>query len=164
MRSAFYLGVDAIVISNHCAPFSAVTLKASAGSAEFLPLMTASQPIGFLDACKANGWKVYAANAPKMSSPLAPKAFSTSNVGRPLRNDPCILVLGSEGEGLRWRIQKKADFQISIEGQRHGEGEVDSLNVSVAAGLLFQAFLRQPDTHMRIDSFEENKFKEDSLF
>ena len=150
--------------SGHCAPFSTVALKASAGSAEFLPLMTASQPISFLDACKASGWRVYAANAPKKGRAPMPKAFSTSNFGRPLQNDPCILVLGSEGEGLRWKIQKKADFEVFIEGQRHGQGEVDSLNVSVAAGLLFEAFLRQSHKQMRVDVKEKNCLKEDPLF
>jgi len=61
-----------------------------------------------------------------------------------VRKHPCILVLGSEGEGLRWDIQKKASFDVGIEGQRIGQGTVDSLNVSVAAGLLCEAFLRKP--------------------
>ena len=59
-------------------------------------------------------------------------------------NHPCVLILGGEGEGLRWGIQKKADFLLSIEGYRSGKGGVDSLNVSVAAGLLCEAFLRRP--------------------
>ena len=61
-----------------------------------------------------------------------------------MRNHPCIVVLGGEGEGLRWNIQSKADFSIGIEGRRLGQGQVDSLNVSVAAGLLCDAFLRKP--------------------
>jgi len=62
-------------------------------------------------------------------------------------------MLGSEGEGLRWNLQKKADATVSIEGgwRLQGEqgsaadaGRVDSLNVSVAAGLLVEGFLRAP--------------------
>lgn len=70
--------------------------------------------------------------------------LTTSNINSPARNHPCVLVLGGEGEGLRWNLQKKADFLLSIEGHRSGQGGVDSLNVSVAAGLLCEAFLRRP--------------------
>lgn len=49
-------------------------------------------------------------------------------------------MLGGEGEGLRWNLQKKADYLVRIEGQRLGQGGVDSLNVSVAAGILCEAF------------------------
>lgn len=57
------------------------------------------------------------------------------------------MVLGGEGEGLRWNIQSKADFSVGIEGQRLGQNQVDSLNVSVAAGLLCDAFLRKPSVY-----------------
>lgn len=59
-------------------------------------------------------------------------------------------MLGSEGEGLRWNLQKKADATVNIEGgwrlhaDQGADGRVDSLNVSVAAGLLVEGFLRAP--------------------
>lgn len=53
-------------------------------------------------------------------------------------------MLGGEGEGLRASLQKRANHVIGIEGQRLGQGGVDSLNVSVAAGVLCEAFMRQP--------------------
>lgn len=53
-------------------------------------------------------------------------------------------MLGGEGEGLRPNLRKRADFVVGIEGQRLGTGGVDSLNVSVAAGVLCEAFLRKP--------------------
>ena len=61
-----------------------------------------------------------------------------------MRDHPCLLILGGEGEGLRWNIQSKADLKVGIEGMRAGHVGVDSLNVSVAAGLLCEAFLRKP--------------------
>ena len=134
-----------MITCNHNAPLSSVALKASAGAAEMLPLMTVNQPIAFLDACKANCWKVYAADAPKTSGSSGSKALTTSTLGNPLSRNPCILILGSEGEGLRWRIHKKADLDIGIEGQNLGSGDLDSLNVSVAGALLFEAFLRRRD-------------------
>ena len=53
-------------------------------------------------------------------------------------------MLGGEGEGLRPNLRKRADFVVGIEGHRLGKGGVDSLNVSVAAGVLCEAFLRKP--------------------
>ena len=53
-------------------------------------------------------------------------------------------MLGGEGEGLRPNLQKRADCVVGIEGQRLGKGGVDSLNVSVAAGILCEAFMREP--------------------
>lgn len=52
-------------------------------------------------------------------------------------------MLGSEGEGLRWNLRSKADVDVYIRGDR-GRGGVDSLNVSVAAGILCNAFVRVP--------------------
>ena len=56
-------------------------------------------------------------------------------------------MLGSEGQGLRLNLLKKADYLITIEGQRKDVGGVDSLNVSVAAALLCEAMLRRPAVH-----------------
>ena len=53
-------------------------------------------------------------------------------------------MLGGEGTGLKPDLQRKADYLVSISGQRSGQGGVDSLNVSVAAGLLAEVFLRRP--------------------
>ncbi|KAL9131282.1 MAG: hypothetical protein Q9217_000770 [Psora testacea] len=153
MRSAFFLGVDAVAVSSHSAPFSPVSLKASAGAAECLPLVTVAQPNTFIDACKKNGWKAYAADA-SSEYIRKQKRLATSNLGSPLQRHPCILILGSEGEGLRWKIQEKADFDVGIEGQRGGQGGVDSLNVSVAAGLLCEAFLRKPNAMGKLNAIK----------
>lgn len=162
LRSTYFLGVDAVAIATrNSAPFSPVALKASAGASENLPLMSVSQPSAFIDGCKANGWKIYAAVAPGgFKSPGAkvgrPANYTTATLGQPLRNDPCILILGGEGEGLRWNVQRKADKEIGVEGERLGQGGVDSLNVSVAAGILCDAFLRKPANFIKDDNFSSN--------
>lgn len=133
------------IANRSSAPISPVALKASAGATENLPLVSVDQPGRFLDQCKTNGWKIYAAASPgSYKRPNSDRYLSASALGSPIRENPCVLVLGAEGEGLRWDIQKKANFDVGIEGQRLGQGKVDSLNVSVAAGLLCEAFLRKP--------------------
>jgi tRNA G18 (ribose-2'-O)-methylase SpoU len=47
-----------------------------------------------------------------------------------------VAVLGNEGKGLRHEITKGCDYIVKIPG---GQGTVDSLNVSVAAGILFHS-------------------------
>ena len=162
LRSAFFLGVDTVAISNRSsAPVSPVAIKASAGASESLPLVSVSQPGGFIDQCKRNGWKIYAAVAPTPGKRTGlGNYFSTSDLGSPVRNHPCLLILGGEGEGLRWSIQTKADFDVGIDGPRNGHGKVDSLNVSVAAGLLCEAFLRKPAGRWKLDMDE--KVQEDN--
>ena len=123
---------------------SPVALKASAGASESLPLLTVNQPGQFLEKCQANGWKVYAAVMPNPGKQSRKGSYlTTSTLGSPVRDHPCIVILGGEGEGLRWNVQSKADYSIGIEGGRLGQGQVDSLNVSVDAGLLCEAFLRK---------------------
>jgi 23S rRNA (guanosine2251-2'-O)-methyltransferase len=51
----------------------------------------------------------------------------------------CALVLGAEGSGLHEQVRKKCDFLISIPMQ----GQVASLNVSVAAAVVMYEVLRQ---------------------
>lgn len=153
LRTAFFLGVDTVAISNRSsAPVSPVAIKASAGASETLPLVSVSQPGNFIDQCKSNDWKIYAAAPPTPSKRTGlGNYFSTSNLGSPVRTHPCLLILGGEGEGPRWNIQRKADFDVGIDGPRLGQGKVDSLNVSVAAGLLCEAFLRKPSGRRKID-------------
>lgn len=153
LRTAFFLGVDTVAISNrNSAPISPVAIKASAGASETLPLVSVGKPANFIDQCKGNGWKIYAAAAPTPGKRIGLGNYlSISGLGNPLRNQPCLLILGSEGEGVQWNIRRKADFDVGIDGPRIGRSNVDSLNVSVAAGLLCEAFLRKPIKGRRID-------------
>lgn len=135
------------VSNRNSAPLSPVALKASAGASENVPLLSVNNPDKFIDECKSNAWSIFAAVAPsepKRDGSTRSHYFTTTTLGSPTRDSPCILILGSEGYGLRWNLQRKADYNIGIEGQRLGQGGVDSLNVSVAAGLLCDAFLRVP--------------------
>ena len=153
LRTAFFLGVDTVAISNrNSAPLSPVAIKASAGASEALPLVSVSKPVNFIDQCKSNGWKIFAATAPTPGRRTGLGNYlSLSDLEGCIRNQPCILILGGEGEGLHWNIRRKADFDVGIMGPRIGQSNVDSLNVSVAAGLLCEAFLRKTIKGKKID-------------
>jgi 21S rRNA (GM2251-2'-O)-methyltransferase len=162
IRTASFLGITAIALSTrNSAPLSPVVLKASAGASENITLFSINKPAGFVTDSKRAGWKVYAAVAPRASPAQVPprstthKASSSSSshsnapsittddllLSNPLDRDPCILMLGNEGEGLRWNLRSKADVEIAIAGSGAHRGGVDSLNVSVAAGILCHAFV-----------------------
>jgi 21S rRNA (GM2251-2'-O)-methyltransferase len=144
IRTASFMGVTAIAVSTRSsAPFSPVVLKASAGASENIRIFSVNKPAGFVKDSKAAGWKVYAAVAPP--GPAGPQGIAPSvmlnKLEAPLDSDPCILMLGGEGEGLRWSLRGKADVEVVIEGSSDKAG-VDSLNVSVAAGILCNTFLK----------------------
>jgi 23S rRNA (guanosine2251-2'-O)-methyltransferase len=52
---------------------------------------------------------------------------------------PIGLVVGSEGDGVSRLVREKCDFTASIPMK----GEIDSLNASVAAGVLMYEIVRQ---------------------
>ncbi|CAK7220463.1 hypothetical protein SBRCBS47491_004197 [Sporothrix bragantina] len=153
LRSASFLGVSAVAVSKHSsATLTSVALKASAGAAEAMALFSVETPETFLAESRRAGWKVYTAVPPPEDA-----GSGTSGVQRsgkkpvldldgiehtdPLKKDAIILVMGSEGEGLPRAIRRQADVEVTI-ANRSGSNVVDSLNVSVATGLLCASFLK----------------------
>ncbi|KAH7412404.1 mitochondrial putative rRNA methyltransferase [Cadophora sp. MPI-SDFR-AT-0126] len=156
IRTASFLGVSAVAISaRNSASFTPVVLKASAGASENITLFFVSKPAQFIVDSKTAGWHVYAAVAPsKRSDPSMPASLSTDDLADPLSEAPCILMLGSEGEGLRWNLRSKADVDLYIQGSGQSFN-VDSLNVSVATGILCNAFLSKKDGKAAIPLTDE---------
>lgn len=142
VRTASFMGVTAVVLSKRgSAPVTPTVLKASAGAAETLTIMSTESVVDFVADSKGNGWKIYAAVPPKAEA--SRRQVDTYDVEStdPLLEQPCVLILGNEGEGLSRQLKRAADVEVSIPNMG-GSKVVDSLNVSVAAGLLCQAFLR----------------------
>jgi 21S rRNA (GM2251-2'-O)-methyltransferase len=151
IRSAAFFGVDAIALIEHnLAPFSPVTLKASAGAAEGMRYLKIKKDLDFVNRSQANGWKFFAAVAPTSASASRGRlrTLRSREVEEALREAPCVLMLGGEGDGLRPRLQKAADGMVAIDGAAglSSESGLDSLNVSVAAALLMQTFVKGSNT------------------
>lgn len=157
VRSAYFLGIDALVFAGrNSAPLNPVAIKASAGAAENMTILSVSNEVAFIKQSKANGWRFYAADAPGLGStlfdPLAPTDGSSGPSFNHLTQAPSVLMMGSEASGLSPHIKSHADSIVSIPGARLERGigvssdpaRVDSLNVSVAAALLMEMFLRLP--------------------
>jgi 21S rRNA (GM2251-2'-O)-methyltransferase len=156
IRTASFLGVTAIAVSTrNSASFTSVVLKASAGASENVTLFSVNKPAGFLVDSKAAGWKIFAAVAPSdRRDPEVPESMTTDELEDPLSEDPCILMLGGEGEGLRKNLRSKADVNLSIRGSGRSHN-VDSLNVSVAAGILCNSFLKRRNEKLNASPTED---------
>lgn len=145
IRTATYFGVDGIITYSHStAPFSAATLKASAGSAEYMTLLKTNRSVQFMKTSQANGWRFFAAVAPESASvsTAARNRPFTSPAESALNKHPCVLILGEEGSGIQPKHQKAADSVVSIERFGSAGAGIESLNVSVAAALLCDRFIR----------------------
>jgi 23S rRNA (guanosine2251-2'-O)-methyltransferase len=131
-RSAEVAGAAGVVIpERRAAAVTPAAAKASAGAVEHLPVARVRNLADWLAGAKGQDAWVYGAEAD------APKLHSEVEwVGR------AVLVLGSEGKGLRTRVASKCDELVSIP-QR---GQLDSLNASVAAAvMLFEAVRQRGD-------------------
>ncbi|KAH9863987.1 hypothetical protein J1614_009920 [Plenodomus biglobosus] len=165
-RSAYFLGVDAIITStNHVAPWSHIALKASAGAAEAIPIFKVGKPNDFLTKSSQAGWKIYASNAvppapPSTESPTAETPETETNKivytfpkssrrvdgdHCPVAEHPTILMMGAEATGLKHGLSNLAHYNVGIpHGRDANEVGVDSLNVSAAASVLCYEMLQRP--------------------
>ncbi|KAJ8604275.1 hypothetical protein MRB53_041873 [Persea americana] len=70
----------------------------------------------------------------------------------PLAKGPCVLVLGNEDEGLPPWLVRAASDRLTIDSRADLPEDFDSLNVSVAAGLLSETFMRAPASSPALNS------------
>lgn len=127
-RSAECAGAGAVVIGERrSAEVTAAVCKASAGAVEHLPVARVRNLADFLIDCKSRGMWCYGAHAG------APVAYDSVDYGGGV-----VLVLGSEGRGLRPRVAATCDALLAIPLR----GRVQSLSVSAAAAVLLYAAAR----------------------
>lgn len=126
LRSAVASGAaGAIVPQRKMAPLSATTVRASAGTADRIPVSRVVNLAESLFQCKERGYWIAGLDA------VADQTIWNADWDRPL-----VIVIGSEGRGLRPRVRDMCDFLVSIPMP----GPAESLNASVAAGItLFAA-------------------------
>ena len=128
-RTADAAGADGVVQqSRHAARLDGAAAKASAGAVAHVRVATVVNIARTLEALKAKGvWIVGLAGA-------APQQYDDVNLTL-----PTALVLGAEGKGLRRLVRARCDWLVSIPMA----GQVSSLNVSVAAGIVLFEAVRQ---------------------
>lgn len=128
LRTAEASGAHGIIVpKRRSASLSYAVGKASAGAIEYVPVARVSNISAAIEELKQKGLWVYGA-----------ELGGTSWYGQDY-SGPVALVIGSEGRGLGRLIKEKCDFIISLPMK----GKINSLNASVAAGILMFEVARQ---------------------
>ncbi|VEU21168.1 DEKNAAC102118 [Brettanomyces naardenensis] len=140
LRSAYFLGVDFVVLSEkNCASLTPLVSKASSGAMEFLPIFSSAKPLKFFEESAKNGWSVISTVAPSQISKFQDKAITDDELSDVVHRSPVLLVVGSEGTGIRRNLINRSTYVVGMDGRRPELDEsVDSLNVSVATALLVE--------------------------
>jgi len=129
LRSANAFGVTAVLIpKDRSAPLSDVAKKAASGAAETTPLITVTNLNRMIKQLQAMG--IWFVGLDTQASLHLREVDLTDSIG---------IVLGGEGRGLRRLTRETCDYLAKIDIQ----GDVDSLNVSVATGIALYEVKRQ---------------------
>ncbi|MGH1470649.1 MAG: 23S rRNA (guanosine(2251)-2'-O)-methyltransferase RlmB [Cellvibrionaceae bacterium] len=129
LRTAEAAGVQAVIApKDNSASVNSTVRKVASGAAETLPYIVVTNLSRTLKALQRRGvWIVGSAGEAEQS------IYQTDFTG------PKAIVMGAEGEGMRRLTREHCDFLASIPMQ----GQVSSLNVSVAVGVFLFESLRQ---------------------
>ena len=129
LRSAEAAGVTAVIQpKDNSAALNQAARKTACGAAELVPLVTVTNLKRTLEKLRKDGFWVSGA-----AGEGAVDAFTADLTG------PRVIVMGSEGRGLRKGIRDACDELVAIPMA----GAISSLNVSVATGVLLFEALRQ---------------------
>lgn len=128
IRTANLAGAHGVIIPKHRAVgLTATVARTSAGALNFTPVAKVTNLGAAMDELKKEGlWFVCA----DMKGEVMYRQNLTGPIG---------LVIGNEGEGVSRLVREKCDFTASIPMK----GDIDSLNASVATGVLAYEIVRQ---------------------
>ena len=128
IRTANLAGAHGVIIpKRRAAGLTATVAKTSAGALNYTPVAKVTNIAAAIEELKKEGmWFVCA----DMGGETMYSLNLTGSIG---------LVIGNEGEGVSRLVKEKCDFIASIPMK----GDIDSLNASVAAGVLAYEIVRQ---------------------
>jgi 23S rRNA (guanosine2251-2'-O)-methyltransferase len=128
IRTANLAGAHGIIIpKNRAVGLTAVVARTSAGALNYTPVAKVTNLVKTMEDLKKKGLWFACAD---MDGELMYKTNLTGPIG---------LIIGSEGTGVGKLIKEKCDYVVSIPMK----GDIDSLNASVAAGVLAYEIVRQ---------------------
>jgi 23S rRNA (guanosine2251-2'-O)-methyltransferase len=129
LRSAAACGVDGVFVpARGASPLTATAQKAAAGYSDRVPLAEAQNLVVLIGRLKEHGVWIVGLDS-GASTPWTGFDYTL----------PLALVLGGEGKGIRRLVREHCDIVVGIPLA----GGVDSLNVSVAAGVALFEVVRQ---------------------
>lgn len=129
LRTADCTGVHGVIVpKRRSAGLTAVVAKTSAGAVEYVRVARVANLVQTIEKLKEAGLWIAGADAG------APQSFYQTKL-----TGPIAVVIGSEGNGLSRLVREKCDFILSLPMFGH----VNSLNASVAAGVILYEVVRQ---------------------
>jgi len=128
-RTAVCCGAQAIIIPDKgVGALNEEAVKSSAGALEKIQVCRVNSLFKTIDELHLNGIKVYAS-----------EMTAITNVFQIDFKEPCAIVLGSEEKGINPALMKLCDEKFKIPMAQ----EFESLNVSVATGMILYEVMRQ---------------------
>ena len=128
IRTANLCGAHGVVIPKHRAVgLTATVVKASAGAINYTPVVKVTNIGKTIDELKERGLWFACAD-------MGGEVMYNCNLTGPIG-----LVIGNEGSGVSRLVREKCDYIVSVPMK----GNIDSLNASVAAGVLAYEIVRQ---------------------
>lgn len=129
IRTTEAIGGSAVVVTKAHAPqITPTIIKASAGATAHIPVQQVPNLARFLDEAKEAGFWV-----------IGTSDRGTQPINSIATYKPAIVVIGSEGSGMRQLTQNLCDVIIRIPLK----GKVSSLNASVACGIVLWELLKE---------------------
>jgi 23S rRNA (guanosine2251-2'-O)-methyltransferase len=129
VRTAHAAGADAVVIpERRAAPLTETVERAAAGALAYLPVARITNVSQTLEKLKQLGFWIYGLDE-----------RGTELYHQVKYAEPTVIVLGGEGKGLHEGVKKHCDVLVRIPMA----GEVSSLNVSVATGVVLFEWRRR---------------------
>ena len=130
IRSAAAFGIHCVIIPDRrAASLTEGTAKSAAGALAHVPVARVGNTVQAIEALKQEGFWIIGT---EMNGISLSKATIPS---------PWVLIIGSEGKGMRPLVRKHCDMTLSIPMI----GGVGSLNASVAAGILLYALTEKEE-------------------
>lgn len=129
LRTAECSGVNGIIVTKHnSAPINATVVKTSAGATEHVKITQVNNLANTIKLLKENGFWIVGSSLDNA------KIYTEVDFAIPI-----VLIVGNEEKGIRKLTADKCDFLVNIPMA----GKLQSLNVSVATGILLFEILRQ---------------------
>ena len=129
IRTAAWFGASAVIANTEERHVNTAAIRVSQGGAEMLPIVGVNRLVPILRRLKARGYEVVAADQ---------RATDAVQHAPPKR--PVCIVMGNEATGIARPVLECCDRRVKIPGQ----GGIESLNVSVAAGILMAMVTGSP--------------------
>ncbi|WP_370549208.1 tRNA/rRNA methyltransferase [Edwardsiella tarda] len=129
MRTCAHFGIRGIMAPESAALESGAAVRTAEGGAEHVQAIDAEDFAATLDTFRRAGYTIVTTSSHK----------GTTQLHRATLPAKIVLVVGHEGDGLSDGTLRQGDLSISI----GGTGSVESLNVSVATGIMLAEWWRQ---------------------